>query len=442
MISIAFFYLTQIITVVLSFAYMPIMAFVGYELIYFLHHESRWWINSVPDLRYSFFFSMLVLIMAVVTRARGEGLRVLAAPSFRWLYLLVFLYAATYFYSLAPALHLTTLEAYLKSIMVVSAALVLCRDRTALNYIMAGYVLGAAYIGYYIFEVGRNSGNRVEGIGTVDSPDVNGLAAMLVPAAILALHFFWTNKKPSYRFAVVIAGGLITNALVLMNSRGAYLGLGMGAAYYMYRLFGANLGIRNLRLKVIAVGLLGVIAMLSIMDKSAFDRVFSIQSESALSAEQETGSTRVFFWMAALRMTIDHPLGRGAYAFHLSSDRYIPEGIDTGGSRRRAPHSSWFQTLSEVGFAGLFIFVMVLWSTYTMLRRCRSQLRQTQDSNGFFTIVAIEASCVGYLICMTFIDRMRAEGLHWLILFAAAAYQIYFLHAKSPVKRSASSVDL
>jgi len=349
-----------------------------------------------------------------------------------WLLLLGIYFSAVNFWAFAPTLQAFATNHFIKTIVVMFAALALCDSKRALDYYLVAFVVGAAYIGYYTLEVGRNQGNRVTGVGTVDAPDVNDMAAMLAPAAIIALHWFWQARKGIYRLLVIAAGALIVNALVLMNSRGAYLGLLVGAAYYMLRLFMTGPNIKHFRLKVIATCLAGLLSLSIVVDQSAINRFLSLTTDADLTTEQETGSTRVFFWLAAFEMAKDFPLGRGFQSFTLNSDQYIPEGVNTGSSRNRAVHSSWFQALTEVGFPGTGLFIIMLAMTSRALIKTRRHCAGKNDISGLFTITAIEAACLSYLISMTFLDRMRAEALYWLILFASAAYQLYYLNDTKP----------
>ena len=106
---------------------------------------------------------------------------------------------------------------------------------------------------------------------------------------------------------------------------------------------------------------------------------------------------------------------------------YIPEGIDTGGNRSRSVHSTWFETLTEVGYLGLLFFIMMLWSAWKHLNKVRSYLRDNQLVDEYFKIIALQGSLIAFVIAMTFLNRMRAEVLYWLIMFSAAAYNVYVL---------------
>ncbi|MBK1617428.1 hypothetical protein CKO42_02940 [Lamprobacter modestohalophilus] len=429
MISIGLFFATQLSAYVLSIIYMPAFAFLGYQSVYFLHHRTRWWYWQVPDLPYSFGMSVLVLVLAIADRRRTTESSVLGSAPLRWMWILVVLYGFTYFWAVRPDAHLNSFDDFFKLVIVVTCAYKLCSNALALNYYLYGYVFGASYLGYYLLEVGRNAGERVSNFGVIDSPDVNDLAALIVPAAILALHYFFIHVGWR-RILIVIRGALIVNALVLVNSRGAFLGLFAGATFYITRVYLLGKKLKISRMRVVLVVLLGLLALVQVFDETALNRILGLKEEATLTEEQQTGSTRVFFWMAAAEMSKDHPFGLGSGAFPAMSAIYIPETVNTGSSRNRAVHSTWFQTLSEVGYPGLVIFVIMILSAFSVTQKALRQTLFCDDSRGALTVLAIQACLLSYLVSVTFLDRMRAVVLYWLIMFAACAYNVYVKQAK------------
>ncbi|MEA1050974.1 O-antigen ligase family protein [Lamprobacter modestohalophilus] len=183
------------------------------------------------------------------------------------------------------------------------------------------------------------------------------------------------------------------------------------------------------RMRVVFVVLLGLLALVQVFDETALNRMIGLKEETTLNEEQQTGSTRVFFWMAAAEMSKDHPFGLGSGAFPAMSAVYIPETVNTGRSRNRAVHSIWFQTLSEVGYPGLVLFLIMLLSAFSVTQKALKQTLSSDDSRGALTVLAIQASLISYLVSATFLDRMRAVVLYWLIMFAACAYNVYVKQA-------------
>jgi O-antigen ligase len=192
-------------------------------------------------------------------------------------------------------------------------------------------------------------------------------------------------------------------------------------------------------LSIIVLMLMTAIGGLVVVDDSAINRFRSIQEEG-ITQEEETGATRVFFWMAALRMARDFPFGAGANGFVIHSPSYIPEGVNSGESRNRAVHSSWFEALTETGYHGLFFAFMILLSAMLCMRKCRRLLSSAEHVDDYNRVVAIEAALVAYVIAMTFLNRMRAEVFYWCILYAACAYNIYVVRGLAHAPRTSPVV--
>lgn len=429
MISIVTFFIAQLYSIVQVFRGAPYFAFTGYVLVYFMYHPERWWFHNVPQLSYSFFMSSLILFAAFIYRKNITQTNPFHIPMFKWLAALVAVYCFTSFWAILPAMHIFDLEAFVKLTIVCFSCFKLCDSKVALNTMIKAYVFGAAYIGYYILEVGRSANGRAEGVGMIDSPDVNDAAAALVPAGIFCLHLFWAAQSFKHRVFPTLCGALIVNCLVLMNSRGAFLGLVAGASWYIFFILREKINIKNKKLKVISLILMGLIALSQVVDDQTLDRIATLTNQSA-SGEKETGATRIHFWLASLDMAKDYPVGAGTRSFLTLSHMYIPTDIDTGRTRNRAVHSSWFQVLSEVGYLGFFLFVGMLFSAYRMYKRAIKKLQENEKLEELYILLSIFSCIFGYMVTATFLDRGRAVVLYLMLTLLACAYNIFYLKNK------------
>ena len=343
MITLVLFTIILVGGVILAFAKHPVFAFVTYQLVYFMNPASKWWGSRVPDISYSFW--VVVLMILLVTRRDGPVgfLKALEAPPLRWAYLLMILYGIAYFYALDPINHYDAWYNFLKLIIIISLVYCLVDGERQLEWVVNGYIAGATYLGFYIFQMGRNSGLRVERMGPVDSPDANGMAAALVPSLVLALHGYMTSNNNWGKVIYALAGVFIANALVLINSRAAFLAAAASVAYYMWVQFFSPFRRRGQRGSVIFVLIAGLAGGLYLTDDYFIERMLTIKQETQVVEERETGATRMVFWGAAWEMAKDYPFGGGFRGFNYRADAYIPEDIDTGRRRSRSVHSSWFE---------------------------------------------------------------------------------------------------
>jgi hypothetical protein len=405
----------------------PAFSFTLYEIVYFMNPADRWWSGPLPSIGYSFIVVALMMVVLVKNFKEHKLNNPLKIPQMRWMYVLLLLYSIASLYARLPDGHILALESYIKLQITMTIAFMLVTNIEKLKYYTYGYIFSAWYLSFYIYQQGRTSGERVEGIGTVDSPDSNGIAAAIAPTIVLALFYLWRSKNNFLKMAFAIAVLFSTNAIVLINSRGAFLGVAVSIMYFFCYLYFAKVRTSKQRLFAVALTFIGIIGFFKVADQSFLDRMSSITSESKVNEEQESGGTRMVFWGAAWDMTKDFPFGNGYRGFDMYAPFYIPQDVNTGKSRNRSVHSTWFETLTEVGYPGLLAFLLMIYSAFRTTRQCKKHLKVIGDTENYYRVVAIEAALISFLIAMTFLNRMRAEILYWLILYTACLHNIYLV---------------
>jgi hypothetical protein len=434
MISVLLFFLTYVSGFILSFRVYPIFAFVLYEAVYFFNPESRWWGKIIPDISYSFYISVLLIIFLVTNFEKTKENRLLAIPQFRWAYLILFLYCVAYTYAAIPILHYNAMVNMIKLFIVISIAYKLCDTDKKFDYVLWGYILGAWYISFYAWQVGRNSGGRVERIGTVDAPDSNGLAAAIAPSLVLCLYYFWTVHNKYAKVAFAFAGIFIANAIVLINSRGAFLGVAISIMIFMYYMYFSSFQRQYQKLSAVFITIAGLSGALYLADDAFMERIYSIADETEVNEEQESGATRMIFWAASVEMAKDYPFGNGFRGFNVYAHLYIPDDVHTGRKKNRTVHSTWFEALSEIGYLGFFSLIMMLFYCAKTTQSCKKQLKKDKQVDQYFKVIAIQAALIAFMIAMTFMNRLRAEILYWCVMYTGIAYNIYILKKQAPEK--------
>lgn len=412
--------------VILTFLLNPVYSFILYEAVYFFNPAVNWWTLFLPSLPYSF-ISVILMLVAFIWKQQGRHQsinKLLSAPPLKWIYLLLILYAITWLYSVYPDRHLNATINYMKLIVIISIAYKLIDTSRNLNLVLLGYIFGSWYISFLVFQTGRNAGDRVEGVGTLDAPDTNGVAAAIAPTLVLCLYYLWISENKLIKLFVAFSAIFIANALILINSRGGFLAVGASISYFMFYMYFSSFQRKNQKAFAVGISIIGILGLLFLIDDSFIERFKSIQN-TEITEEQQSGSTRVLFWMAAWDMAKDYPLGSGYRSFDYYSDVYVSENVDMGFSRSRSVHSTWFEILSEIGYLGLLLFLILIYSCFKATRRCVSTLKEKGDVENYYKIIALEAAFLSFIITMTFLNRFRAEILYWLILYCACAYNIY-----------------
>ncbi len=411
----------------------PVSSVLVYQLVYFANPDIRWWAASIPGVQYSFVASLLMLVALTV---RYKELSSQAPwkqqPVFKWIFALLIMYGLMINFAIAPSVHKSFTYDFAKLVIIMLAAYKLITSERALNACLWAYIAGVTYIGYIAYSVGRDGQGRVEGIGMVDTGgDGNLTAAAMVPALIILTYMAWMGNKKIKALAIV-CGAFIANGIVLINSRGAFLGVVVGTLFFLfYMIFSRHQrkGQRGTAILIILIALAGTIY---VADDAFWSRMETIQD---VDDGGRSGSHRIDFWMATFDVLQDYPLGVGIQGFIELSPNYLPEHYFEGRKTGKATHSIWFQALSEIGWLGLFFLLVLLISTFKLSRNTKRHLINVENYDAYFKVLALEGALLSFLVAASFIDRARSEMLYWLILFIAIASNVYYLRFNNPEGR-------
>lgn len=398
-------------------------AFLLYQAVYMINAEQRWWYSQVPDLRYSFFSSILMLIvlaarynkLSAVTRWRD-------LPILKWLILFLLLHYIGYTHALNSILHSGFTYNFLKLVIIFMVAYKLVNTEKLLDACLWVYVLGCTYIGYVAKDIGRNSGGRVEGIGMVDTGgDANGVAAALAPSIVVLLYFAWQGSW-KVRVLAAFCSAYVVNALVLINSRGAFLAVLAGAGLFIAYMLLSRYQKSGQRATAIFIVVMGLAGALSLADDTFWQRMQTLQADED-GQRGGDGRGRLDYWLTTLDMIEDFPMGMGIGGFNAVSVAYLGEN--------KVPHSTWFQVLGEFSWHGLFIFIAMLISVLRLSQKAKKYLIANDKVAAYFKLLMLECALLSFLVAGTFLDRARAEVLYWIILFIAIACNVYYIQHKT-----------
>ncbi len=408
--------------VIATLAYSGAAAFILYQFVYFLNPDTRWWSADIPGIRYSFIAAVLMLM--ALGMKYGEYSKISPwkeQPAFKWLIGLLFLYWLTNIWALNGAVHDRFTFDFTKLIIIIFVAYKLVNSERALDASIWAYLIGATYIGYVATITGRNSGDRVEGIGLVDSPDANGAAAALVPAGALLMYFAWMGNW-KIKLLCIGCGALIANGLVLINSRGAFLGVVVGSGFYLLHMMFSIHRRKGQRAMAILIAVAGISGGLYVTDDVFWDRMQTLENLES----EGSGAGRVTFWLTTFDMLEDFPMGMGVQGYNQLASLYMDDET-RGGVENRSVHSLWFQGLGEVGPIGFGMFVMALLALRRMSRKAKVLAVARGENATYFKLLALECALISYLVAGTFINQFRAEILYWMVLLVAIGTNVYYL---------------
>jgi O-antigen ligase len=224
----------------------------------------------------------------------------------------------------------------------------------------------------------------------------------------------------------ILAIPFILNAIILTNSRSAFLSL-------LLALFLSVFIISSRKIFKTALITLLVAAPLFIYltDQSFIDRMSTLfKTREALTDTVEAhtlSSGRTEIWSYGFRMAKDYPLGAGPNAFkHLARFYMPPELLTYHPGKKygiRSAHSSYLQVLVEQGYLGLTIWLLLCGHTVKILYQSFTKLKKVnlEDSFWGYTIFSLHASYLAILIGSLFNSRIYYEFFWWQIALSIVA---------------------
>jgi len=353
-----------------------------------------------------------------MTRARHNTNTIDKTPAGKWFLALVLSYCFVSLIAVNSIMHNKYFIELLKLFITMYVAYRILDSEKKLKIALICVIIGAAYLGFEALNVGRDEFGRVEGIGMVDSPQANTMAAAMVPTIPLLIYFGW-QLEWKYKLFIGILAVLIVNGLVLVNSRGAFLGAIIGTGYFLIYMFFSKYKLpkQKLMLTLIIITILG--GTLRLVDDSFWERMETIQTQSADSSG--SGGRRINFWLATFDILDDYPFGVGIYGYETLSGIYLKDQSYfeefEGGVGIRAVHSLWFQALSEIGWHGFTFFLLLLISIKRHLNKAKAYLIVQKNYQLYYLGIALEGGVLAFLVSGSFINVFRVQMLYWLMLF-------------------------
>lgn len=259
-------------------------------------------------------------------------------------------------------------------------------NRLRIHALLIMIVLGLGFHGTVegLKFLASGGGHRVSGIPTTMMGDNNHFAVAMVMAVPIAYYLAHYSQKRIVRFGF-FCGMLLTVAAILGTySRGGFIALaivGLGIAVGAPRKWIA-----------VTMVLLGAVAVVALAPESWFDRIQSIQH----AGEDTSFMGRVAAWRISSAIALSNPIfGGGFHALQLQStwNTFKSEGgllsfvdIPEMPLIAKAAHSIYFEIMGDLGFVGLFLFLVILanaiftrFEIKRLVRRSPGQLKWAGD---------------------------------------------------------------
>jgi hypothetical protein len=374
--------------------------------------------GGIPQVSYSYYVA-LVMLAVFILKFKQQQNKIKELPEAKWFVAFILCYAIASVVAVNPVMHNLYIGYLINTWVILYVAYRSLDTEEKLKYALLFFIIGAAYIGYEAMIVGRDEFGRVEGVGTVDCPDANTIAASIVPVIPLLIYFAWTGNK-LIKALSSICGLVVVNGIILINSRGAFLGASLGFSYFFVAMMFSKYKLPKQRILILLIIILTPIVLSRLIDDTFIQRMLTLETQSSIDSEG-SGGRRMVFWIATFDLLKDHPFGAGIYGFETLSSLYLDSSLFEGGREARAVHSIWFQGLSEIGWLGLLFFLMLLVSIFNHSRKAKKILVENKNYRQYYLLIAIEAGFLGFLLSSTFINMFRTQVLYWMMLFSISA---------------------
>jgi probable O-glycosylation ligase (exosortase A-associated) len=296
----------------------------------------------------------------------------------------------------------------------------LATSRLRVHSLLFGLALGMGYHGAsegmkFILSGGSH---RVFGPSGSIIGDNNHFALAMTFLLPIIVYLYTYSAKPLIRYGLLCTGGLIFVSIIGTFSRGGLIALTTVGIYGLLR---SKHKFLTLAALVIGFGFIVYFA-----PEHWFNRMSTIQE-----ADQD-GSfmQRVIAWKISILLALDNPLLGGGitsithpetwrfYAARFDLLSFIPTPPPLESSR--AAHSVYFQLLGDTGFAGLGIFLLILfraWRSCTKLIKSTTAVPELEWINNLAR--AFQVSLLAYAVAGAALNMAYFEMYYVLITLVA-----------------------
>lgn len=271
-----------------------------------------------------------------------------------------------------------------------------------------GVVLSINAVGDYRSGNLTVEGYRVAGSigGMFGNP--NELAINLLISVPIAAALFLAARSIFGKLIYGACTVLISVAVVLTYSRGAFLALGAALATLIWKLRRQN------RFFVFAAVVIGAAMLLALAPGGYLPRMLSIFNHSL--DPVGSASQRQNILNRSITVALRNPLfGIGMGNFPIYSIR----GLST--------HNAYTQVASELGIFALAVYVLFLVSPFKKLRKIERNGPDgsAEDRWFYYLSVGIQASLIGYMVGVFFCSSAYQWYTYYLVGYAVCLWRTY-----------------
>jgi O-Antigen ligase len=412
---------------VLAFAKHPVFGLYAYLLTFYSSPTTAWWGHSIPDLRWSLLSAVVTLVAALARAGDVSRDPWYRQPAVRAL----MLFAAWLWIQSAWALsfddHLFLATLFTKYVLMFAVLYTVLDTPERIQNFLAANVVGCFYWGYLAWQ-SKGSG-RLEAIGTADVTG-SAFASMHVSTMLAVAGFMFLGCSGWKKWLPVAATPFMLNAIVQMQTRGAFVGLIAAAPVALL------VAPDRKRILVIICLALGCVLFLRVGNEAFWERMATIRPAENQQMEASAAS-RFEIIKGNWRMFRDHPMGAGHRGNDLLSPKYLPETLltDKQGVQLRSAHNSLAAILVDHGLIGILLMLVFHARLARLILRLRK--KTTEISAETHALVGGLATAIMiYWVNAQFANMTKAEVVIWIAAVAASLESISSVREEQTVART------
>jgi hypothetical protein len=406
------FLLGFLVVLALSLIRHPLYGLYAYLGVFYVHPPSRWWGETLPDMRWSLLAAAVTLCSIWIRAIPDSRPSWFSSSSARIMMAFIAWFWIGTLWALDVNQHVPEAVKLTKYLLVCYMIYKLIDTPTKGMYFLLAHILGCSYLGY----IGRamHTAGRLDGVGGPGIDDSNTLGMHLATAVVAALMIS-LHVRRQLLVPIAIAAAVSLNAIILTGSRGAILALVCGAiaivplrpVQYAKKLY-----------TLLAIGAIGfgVIASEQLWERMSTLKAFTGESEQEVDLSAES---RLVMAQAQLEMFKRFPLGAGHRGSEFLSSEYLDPIYltDLGG---RSSHNVFLTVLVEQGLPG----VLLSWSLIGWVLSATLKVRQAARNGKDLTAEVCNAAVFGSLVVVgvggLFADFSHYEGQMWMFALLAS----------------------
>ncbi len=289
-------------------------------------------------------------------------------------------------------------EEKLKIVLPCLVGFTIIKSTTQLKQLAWVIMLSQGFVAYEanMSYLAGNNWVKEYGFGGMDN---NCLAIAMTCTTGFAFFLGLAEQSWWRRWLAFVAAGLMAHTVLITNSRGGMLGLGLTAVvtfvlirkkpvYYAYFLLALVVGLR--------------LAGPSVWER--FNTSFAEEGQRDYSSE-----SRLDLWSTCLGVMSNNPLlGVGPHHFPIYAQQY-------GYTRGKEAHSLWLQLGAEIGVPGLALllafYLIAMWRLWRLARQLDDLAPGVADSCRM-----VIASLVGFMVSAQFVTLTGLEVPYYVCL--------------------------